>query len=153
MPWSLTPRLSTLTWRASHIRLGRASMVASCAVHSSTSGSRSVRCSFRSCQFTIFFVLYVGAKCRACLSRHLYALLHPQKSLGSLSFGDPSELLRPIFKYLRASSQDCTNREATDRQQAGRNHTTHANRTPTHTRAAKRSQTSQVVFNNKEQTR
>ena len=61
--------------------------------------------------------------CRACLYRHLYALLHPQKSFGSLSVGDPSKLLRPIFKYLRASSQDYTNREATDRQQAGRNHT------------------------------
>ena len=64
-----------------------------------------------------------GSVCRACLYRHLYALLHPQKSFGSLSVGDPSKLLRPIFKYLRASSQDYTNREATDRQQAGRNHT------------------------------
>ena len=42
--------MSTLTLRPSHIHLGRASMVASCAVHSSTSGSRSVRCSFWSCQ-------------------------------------------------------------------------------------------------------
>ena len=55
VPWSLTPRTSTLTLRASHIRLGRASMVASCAQHSSTSGSRFVCCSFRSWQFTIFF--------------------------------------------------------------------------------------------------
>ena len=80
--------------------------------------------------------------CRACLSRHLYALLHPQKSLGSLSFGDPSELLRPIFKYLRASSQDCTNREATDRQQAGRNHT--YMHTRTHTRSHTLQRRSQI---------
>ena len=55
VPGSLTSRMSTLTLRASHIRLGKASMVASCAQHSSASGSRFVRCSFRSWQFTIFF--------------------------------------------------------------------------------------------------
>ena len=52
---------------------------------------------------------------------------------------DPSELLRPIFKYLRASSQDCTNREATDRQQAGRNHTDTRKRN-THTQTSCKAQ-------------
>ena len=85
--------------------------------------------------------------CRACLTRHLYALLHPQKSLRSLSFGDPSELLRPIFKYLRASSQDCTNREATDRQQAGRNHTdTRKRNTHAHSAASSTKSPSGVLY-------
>ena len=47
-------------------------------------------------------------------------------------------LLRPIFKYLRASSQDSTNREATDRQQAGRNHTDTRKRNTTRTHELQR---------------
>ena len=67
----------------------------------------------------------------------------------SLSFGGvvtASAMAQVLVGFLTEMIQQL---EATDRQQAGRNHTDTRKGTPTHTQAARRSQNPKVVFNYK----
>ena len=86
---------------------------------------------------------------------HLDALLHPQKSLGSLVCGDPSEFastnLQVPAGFLTRQYKQGSDRSTTGREES-HGHTLSGTHTHSHD-AAKRSQVSQVVFNYKEPTR
>ena len=84
---------------------------------------------------------------------HLDAVVHLQMSPGSLFAGGPTDRFDRSPSSCRLPPTDRYDKQVQNRNRQGGITRTHANGTPTRTRAAKRSKNPKVAFNYKEHTR